>query len=376
MSPVWVTGVHESPRAELATYREPVTANAMAVVRAAQDAGIEPHDVDCVLTYDSLVAPDILQASRVAEYVGISPTYAATIGAAGATPTTAVALAASLIGSGTVETVAIAHSDLRSSAGRETVIAAMAKNVGNPEFEAPFGPVIPTMYALLADWLLGAWDVTRTDLADIAVQARQWAALHPNALRPEGLTRQQVLDAPRVAGVLGKYDCCLVTDFSGAVIVTGRSHASGVRLRGWGGAGSHEEISQVGTDNPLESAERAGEAVYESAGIGPEEVDIAMLYDSFTSTVAQQLLAYRLIGDRPLGALLAEGTGPGGRLPLNTHGGLLAGSTSGLFHLVEAVRQLAGRAGPRQVDGAVNVLVTNVGGIFSNHSALILERVG
>jgi len=375
-SVVRVAGISEMSKAELADYRDPVSANAMSVAHAARDAGIDVHKIDVVFTYDSLVAPDILQANRVAEYLGVRPRMAATIGAAGASPMTALALACDLLRTGTARTVAIAHSDLRSVAGRDRVIAIMAANVGNVEFEAPFGPIIPTMYSLLADWLAGEGLVTAADLADIAVQARRWAALNPNAARTRPISHAEVLAAPRVAGLFGKYDCCLVTDFSGAVILRSAPGAGPppVVVRSVAGLGSHEELSQIDPVRPMAAVEQTASAVFEAAAVGPDEISMAFLYDCFTSTVAQQLIAYGLTRERPLSWLLRDiGIGPGGGLPVNTHGGLLSATTSGIFHLIEAVRQLRGSAGARQVDGASLALVTNLGGLFSNHCAAILE---
>jgi hypothetical protein len=376
----YLVGLHETPQAQLRTFTDPVSANAMAIARAVRDADLDVHSIDMVLTYDSLVAPDILQANRVAEYLGVSTKISALVGAAGASPATALAVADSFIRDGQAETVAIAHSDLRSAAGRDKVIAIMAGNVGNPEFEAPYGPIIPTMYSLLADWLVGLGHASPEDFADIAVATRRWAALNPLAARTEPLTREDVLTAPRVAGLLGKLDCCLVTDFSGAVIVSAHPPAAAgrrpVRVRAVASANSHEEISQVDPDGPLAAVERAAAEVYERAAVSAEDVDAAFLYDSFTSTTAQQLISYGLTRQRPLSWLLGEfGIGPGGGLPVNTHGGLLSASTSGLFHLIEAVRQLRGDAGDRQIDEPSLALVTNLGGLFSGHCAAILEAV-
>jgi acetyl-CoA acetyltransferase len=149
-----------------------------------------------------------------------------------------------------------------------------------------------------------------------------------------------------------------------------------VRVLATAGAASHEEICQM-PDDPMAAALDVADRLYHAAGRGPADVDLACLYDSFTVTVALQVLAYGLDGGRGLHALVGTtGTGPGGGLPINTHGGLLSGTTSGIFHLVEAVRQLRGEAGGRQVDGARIALVTNVGGAFSNHFATIHERDG
>lgn len=409
MSGASLTGVAALRAEELAACSGPVEANALAVAAALADAGIDRDAVDAVLTYDSIVAPDIMQANRVAEYVGLAPSYAATVGSGGATPTAAVALAIGLIEAGLARNVVFAHADLRAAVKREAV-GRMAAVVGNPEFEAPFGPIVPTLYSFLAQWLIESGRATREDLARIAVQTRAWAALNPDAKMRKSLTLEEVLEAPRVAGPLGRYDCCLITDFAGALVVSGepgKGRVTGgrgaglvggrtaggrgadpgggrmaggrqgdrpeVRILAAAGAATHEEILQMDADDPLAAPAAVAAELYERAGIDAADLDLAYLYDSFTVTTALQLLAYGLDRGEGLATLLAEpGIGPGGALPVNTHGGLLSATTGGLFHIVEAVRQLRGEAGERQVEGARTALVSNIGGVFSNHCSLVL----
>jgi acetyl-CoA acetyltransferase len=373
---VVIAGIAELSPAEVLECGNPVSANSVAIAAAARDAGVPLERLDAVLTYDSLISPDIMQANRIADYLGITLSYASTIGAGGATPAFMVAVATSLIKAGLAETIAIGHSDLRSATGPSAgVIRQMASVVGNPQFEDPFGPMMPTLYSLLAGWMIEAGHGTREDLAAIAVQIRAWAALNPNARMRSPLTLEEVVQAPSVAGVLGRYDCCLITDFAGALIVSsGSGGGNAPKVIGASGSASHEEISQIDPDNPLRAAVAIAAHLYESAGITAGDVDLAYLYDSFTITVALQLLSFGLTEGASLSQLLSgAGIGPGGRLPVNTHGGLMSSTTSGIFHLIEAVRQLRGDAGPRQVDSPRIALVNNVGGAFSNHCAILLE---
>lgn len=378
MSGGWIAGVAELPRAELDGVADPIGANAIAIARAADDAGLPVSSIDAVLTYDSLLHPHPMQATKVCEYLGITPSYASTIGAGGASPLFAVVVADSLVRSGVAHTVAIAHSDFRaSSASRSAVLEKMAAVVGNPEFEDPLGPIVPTLYALVAEWLIAEGDLDREDLAAIAVQTRQWARLNPNARFTDALTDAEVLQAPVIAGPLGRFDCCLVTDFSGALIMQADPDPRrAVAIAGVAGAVSHEEITQL-PEHPMAPVRRTAEAVYRAAGVVPSDIDAAFLYDSFTATVAAQLLGYGLDGGNGLKKLLCgNGIGPGGTLPVNTHGGLLSASTSGIFHVVEAVRQLRGEAGERQAGDVGTVLVTGVGGVLSHNCAAILAGAG
>jgi acetyl-CoA acetyltransferase len=372
MSGAWLAGVAALRPEELAACDGPIEANALATAAALADAGLDHGAVDALLTYDSIVAPDLMQANRVAEYLGATPSYAATLGSGGATPTAAVAIASGLIEAGLAGTVVFAHADLRAAAKHSAgVVARMASVVGNPEFEAPFGPIVPTLYSFLAQWLIESGRATREDLARIAVQTRAWAMLNPDAKMRKPLTEEEVLEAPPVAGPLGRYDCCLITDFAGALVVT--AAPSGVEILGAAGVATHEEVLQMNADDPLGAPTAMAAELYERARVDVTTVDVAYLYDSFTITAALQLLAYGLDRGEGLTALLADpGIGPGGRLPVNTHGGLLSATTGGIFHIVEAVRQLRGAAGERQVDGAKTALVSNIGGVFSNHCALVL----
>lgn len=375
---VEITGIGELERDELPRLGDPVAANAVAVRRAAADAGIALDEIDVLFTYDSLVSPHFMQATKVAEYLGIAPAYATILSAGGATPQYAIALGAALIRQGQARNVAFAHSDFRSRGSRSTeTIARMANVVGNPEFEAPIGAILPTYYSMFASWLLDRSPLDRSDLAEVAVAARRWALLNPNALMTSELSAEDVLGAPLISGPLGRYDCCLITDFAGAFIVSPKLRDAGtgrgVAVAGVGAFVSHEEITQMPAD-PLLPAVRTAERLFDDAGMGPEALDIAYLYDSFTISVVLQLIAYGFADAAGVQALLAAGIGPGGSLPVNTHGGLLSATTGGVFHLIEAVRQLRGEAGRRQVIDAATALVTGVGGLMSQHCAVILQR--
>jgi acetyl-CoA acetyltransferase len=368
-APAWITGVAELSDEQIDRCDGPIETGALALAAAAADAGLDaPAPIDAVLVYDSITAPHLMAATKVAEYLGLSPAHASTVGAGGATPLFAIVLAAGLISLGAARTVAVVHADRRSGAGRrDAVMAQMASLVGHPQFEDPFGPTVVTLYALLADWLLATGGTTADDLARVAVDARAWAHRNPAARKRDLLTVAEVLEAPRVAGALGRYDCCLITDIAAAAIVSADPGDHGVPIAGIGGGVAHEEISQLNFADPLGSARAAAKAAYATAGVTAADIDAAFLYDSFTITVALQLIAYEL--DRA-----HRGTGPGAPgLPVNTHGGLLSCVTGGLSHVIEAVRQLRGEAGERQLPGPRHALVTNVGGVFSHHTAAILR---
>ena len=369
---VWITGVAELQNGTMPA--DPSEANATALVAAADDASVKLGEIDALFVYDSFTRPHPMQSTKVAEYLGLEPQYATNICSGGATPLTGVALGAGLLRTGVCRHIAVMHSDMRSSAGRDSYIKMSPNIAGNAEYEVPFGLLVPTLYSFLADWLLSEGHLERRHLAAVAVAARQWAALNPNAVKRTPLTIEEVLNAPRVAGPLGRYDCCLISDFSGAMIVSATPNERAVRIAGLGGAAANDEILQMPLD-PLASARAASERVYQDSGMAPTDIDLFYPYDSFTSSTALQLLAYGLDRGNGLPHLIDQvGIGPGGGLPVNTHGGMLSALTGGLFLAIEAVRQLRSEAGERQVADARTAIVTNVGGVFGHHSAALLQR--
>jgi acetyl-CoA acetyltransferase len=153
-----------------------------------------------------------------------------------------------------------------------------------------------------------------------------------------------------------------------------------VRLLGFGEGHGHEHIMAAQSLTTTAAAD-AGRRAYEMAGLGPGDVDVAMLYDCFTITVLIELEDLGFVPRGQSGPFVAGGgIDLGGRLPVNTHGGLLShgqpGASGGIFHVIEAVRQLRGDASGRQVDGARVALVHGNGGTLSAHVTLLLGREG
>ena len=183
--------------------------------------------------------------------------------------------------------------------------------------------------------------------------------MNPRARYQDPLTIDDVLASPMEATPLHKLDCCLVTDGAGAVVLTSAERARTLRkppalVLGAGTCHTHSMISQM-PDLTVTGAAVSGAEAFGQAGLTPADVDVVQLYDSFTITV---LLALEDLGFCPKGeggAFVADGPlAPGGSLPGQDHGGGLSYTHPGqfgMFLLVEAVRQLRGECGPRQVDG-------------------------
>ena len=182
---------------------------------------------------------------------------------------------------------------------------------------------------------------------------------------------------------LHRLDCCLVTDGGGAIVMTSAEHAAAanvkaIYVRGFGEASTHWGITQMPDLARLTAAEMSGAKALEMAGIGHAAIDVVEIYDSFTITVLLSLEALGFCGFGEGGAFAGGGrTAPGGEFPLNTNGGGLSYAHPGMygiFLLIEAVRQLRGECGDRQVKGAKTALAHGTGGVLSSGATTILSR--
>jgi acetyl-CoA acetyltransferase len=249
------------------------------------------------------------------------------------------------------------------------------------EWEMPYGLRMPLgAYALAASRHMAQYGTTSEQLARIAVSTREWAALNPKARYRDPITVEDVLASPIEASPLHKLDCCLVTDGAGAVVLTRADRARDLPkpaayVLGTGTCHDHAMISQM-PDLTTTAGVVSGQRAFAMAGVSPDDVDVAMLYDSFTITV---LLALEDLGFCPKGegGRYAEETsfGPGGDLALNTNGGGLSYTHPGMygmFLLVEAVRQLRGEAGARQVPNPEVAIAHGSGGVLSAMSTVVL----
>jgi acetyl-CoA acetyltransferase len=227
---------------------------------------------------------------------------------------------------------------------------------------------------------MAQYGTTSEQLAEIAVSTRQWAVKNPRASLRDPITIDDVLSSPMTTSPLHKLDCCLVTDGAGAVVLTSAERAKDLRqppayVLGTGTAHTHSMISQM-PDLTVTAGAESGRRAFAMAGLTPSDVDVAQLYDSFTITV---LLALEDLGFCPKGEggrFVEGGTlAPGGSLPAQTSGGGLAYTHPGMFGmflLVEAVRQLQGACGDRQVGGAEVAIAHGTGGVLSATGTVIV----
>jgi acetyl-CoA acetyltransferase len=217
----------------------------------------------------------------------------------------------------------------------------------------------------------------------VAVSTRKHAARNPTAQMRTPITVDDVLNSRLIADPLHLLDCSLVSDGGAAVVVTSAERARDFKQRpvyllGAGEGHGHEHISQA-RSLTTSAAVDAGRRAYEMAGLGPRDVDFAQLYDCFTPVVIIELEDLGFCKKGEGGPFVAAGSiAPGGPLPVNTHGGLLShchpGNPGSMFALTEAVTQLRGDAGERQLVKADVALVHGQGGIMSSHCTVILGR--
>src|SRR5450631_3063653 len=354
-----------------------------AILRALADAGLDKSAIDGLVTCNSTAEPYMYHAEAIAEYLQIFPSYCVSVGAGGGTTFTALHQAASAIASGICHTVVIAMADsLRSGMSRERALAAQS-STGHPQFERPYGAPVPGYYALLARAHMHEFGTTPEHLAAVAVATRKHAMRNPAAQMRTPISIDDVLASRMIADPLHLLDCSLVSDGGSAVVVTSAERARDfkhkpVYLLGVGEGHGHEHISQarsLTTSAAVESGRRA----FDMAGAGPRDIDFAELYDCFTPVVLIELEDLGFCSKGEGGPFVAAGNiGPGGPLPVNTHGGLLShchpGNPGSMFALTEAVTQLRGEAGDRQVAKADLALVHAQGGIMSSHSTIVLGR--
>ena len=248
-------------------------------------------------------------------------------------------------------------------------------------WEAPFGLRMPIgAYALAASRHMHEFGTTAEQLAQIAVSTRQWAQKNPRARFQDSLTIDEVLASEFVCTPLHKLDCCLQTDGAGAFVMTSAERARDLRkppvhVLGVGSGVSHNSISQM-PDLTTTATSVSGPIAFEMAGIGHDDVDLLMLYDSFTITTLLLLEDLGFCGKGEGGAFVADGRlGPGGARPTNTSGGGLSYTHPGMygmFLIVEAALQLRGEAGERQLEQCDIAIASGSGGVLSAMSTCVL----
>ncbi|MFN2613998.1 MAG: acetyl-CoA acetyltransferase [Actinomycetota bacterium] len=372
-----IVGVAESSLG--VTNKTRLALHAEGATGALADAGLRIKDVDALYATQVSRFP----ATMVGEYLGITPTLIEGTMAGGASYEIFVGHAADAIRNGRCEVALITYGNNQRSARSRAMGGVLDEHTPGPQFEAPYGPLSPiSLYAMAAQRHMHEFGTTREQLAEVAVAARAWARKNPKAFRydDEPLTVEDVLASPLVSDPLHALDCCLITDGGGAIVMTTEERARDLRsapvhVLGFGEVSTNNSMAAVG-DLTAPGAKIAADRAYAMAGLGPDDIDVVQVYDSFTITVLLELEALGFCARGEAGSFVENGRiAPGGELSLNTSGGGLSYCHPGIFGLllvVEAVRQLRGECGDRQVAGARTALCHGTGGILSTHATVIL----
>jgi acetyl-CoA acetyltransferase len=357
---------------------------ARAVKAALDDAKIPMGDVDGLLVAGlwGVPGPGQLPSITLGEYLGIRPVFADTTNIGGSAFEAHVAHAAMAIERGYCDVAVIVYGSMqrtersRTLGGRPSVLTMQFENVwGIPQ---PVGG-----YALAAKRHFHEFGTTGEQLAEIAVATRKWGSLNPEATKRDLITIDDVMSSMPISDPLKLLDCCLITDGAGAIVMTSadnaRAHGSkSVFVRGFGEAHTHWSVGAMPDLARLTAAEMSGKRAFEMAGITHDAIDIVECYDSFTITVLMTLEALGFCKTGEGGEFVSnQRTAPGGEFPLNTNGGGLSychPGMYGIFLLIEAVRQLRGEAGDRQVKNVNTALVHGTGGTLSSGGTVILAN--
>lgn len=367
-----VVGVAESDLGIVGPLMTPVDLMAQATMRALDDCGLALSDVDAVFAASAQVR---FGPMMLCEYLGLNPRYLDGTQIGGSSFMSHLAHAVAAIELGLCDVALIAYGSTQRSVSRS---AASPTDI-NP-YEAPFRPLMPaSAYALAAARHMYQFGTTREQLADVAVAARQWALLNPKAWEKEPLSREQVLASRMLSDPLTVRDCCLVLDGGGAMIVTSAARARDARklpihVLGTGEAIGHGSISGM-ADLTTTAAAVSGPRAYAAAGVGPADIDVALLYDAFTITPILFLEDLGFCAKGEGGSFVQDGgIAPGGRLAVNTNGGGLSYCHPGMYGLlamIECIRQLRGECGARQIAKHDIALAHGNGGVLSSQCTAI-----
>ena len=365
-----------------------------AIRNVCAEAGISPAEIEGIFATN--------HSNMLAEYLGIHPKYIDTTSVGGCSFQMHVHHAMAAINAGIIDIAVVSHGEAgfsqRKNQGKGTLSGGGGGDPWLPSAQFGGGPYggwgPPSYYAHALPRHMHQWGSTKEDFANIAVATREWAGLNPRAVMHSKepnkfggpITVQDVLDSRMIVWPLNLLDICLVTDHGGAVLIASAEKARSFRtppvwIAGAGESQSHADMLEMG-DFTATSAAASSETAYRMAGMGPSDMEMAMIYDSFTVTagITAEMLGLTPRGEGP--SLWANGNAsPGGKFPVNTNGGGLSFSHSGMYGmmlLVEAYRQLSGTAedGIHGIEGkqtdAQSAIVNGTGGLLSVTGTLVL----
>ncbi|MBI4191858.1 MAG: acetyl-CoA acetyltransferase [Betaproteobacteria bacterium] len=353
-----------------------------ACLKACEDAGVNPDEVDGLISFNF---GDSVPGMAVATAMGLpDPQYVVDFDSGGNAANLITLAATAAIEAGLAKNVLCframnGRSGFRLGGSRDL----SAYNV--TQYTAPFGWITyPQAMAMWCRAHMVKYGTTKEQLGSVAVSFRENAVLNERAMIRTPLTIDEYLGARKIVDPFGLYDICLESDGACAALVTSAERARDMRHRpvyimgGAYGGGIHQGEDLFDAIRWPDLSENFSKYIagdlWKSAGIGPEDVDVAEIYDCFTYTVIMVLEGLGFCKPGEAGAFAQGGglrrTGP---LPTNTHGGLLSEAyIHGFNHVIEAVEQLRGHSGARQIEGARIALTT--AGAMTCGSAMILRN--
>lgn len=374
-----IVGVAESEYGRVPHLTE-MQMHAQATWRVLEESGLRKEEIDAVFcSSHSSGMPTVM----LCEYLQIFPRYTDSTSIGGSSFEAHLNHAVAAIHAGKCEVALITYASTQlSSRGRMIGTGGRAASIPEDTYESPYGNTLVGAYAMAARRHMHQYGTTSEQLAEIAVVTRRHAGLNPLAMYREPITVQDVLNSRLIADPLHLLDCCVVSDGGGAILVTTEERAGDLKQRpifvlGSSESHTHAHISQM-PDLTVTAAAMTAPRAFTEAGVTPNDIDMAMIYDSFTITVLILLEDLGFCKKGEGGAFVQDGRiALGGQLPINTDGGGLSSNhpgMRGIFLIIEAVRQLRGQCGPRQVEGAQIALAHGSGGLLSSQATTILGR--
>ena len=383
----YVAGAFEHPTRE-APDRSEMQLHAEVADGALTDAGLGLADVDALFTAGVPSRGRDLPPLVVADYLGLDVAHADTTDYGGSSYISHVGHAVSAIRDGKCDVALVTLAGRPRSRGQATGSGVRELTSVQDSYERIYGTTNVTMYGMAARRHMHEYGTTAEQLAEIRVAASQHAQHNEHAMYQDPVTVEDVVNSRVVADPLHLLDCCVISDGGGALVVVSDDvrddlDREAVEVLGHGEAVGHHDAGRI--DVTTTAATDSGERAFAEAGLGPEHVDYASIYDSFTVTVLEAIEDLGFCAKGEGGTFVEGGTlqAPDGDLPFNTDGGGLCSNhpanRGGMTKVIEAVRQLRGEANPPvQVDADVALAHGTGGSIATRHGAatLLLGRVG
>jgi len=366
-----IAGVGHTAFGKLAG-RDTVSLNVEAIRNALGDAGIAKDEVDGLYVKAPTSRFEMMYAQKLAEALGLQPRIGGVWDHGGASNISMISMAAMAINAGQCEVAIVALADNPATGTRQ----AYEKAWGDDAVFGWFGT--PAGYAMVAQRHMQQWGTTSDQLGAVAMACRRHGASNPNAQLRKPLSLDQYRESRLIVEPLRRDDCCLVSDGAAAVIVMSAKRAArlgntrAVPILGFGQGQTSWDVA-LRPDLTTTSAAVSAKTAFAMAGLQPADIDVAQIYDCFTICALMTLEDYGFCRKGEGGRFVEGGNIElGGRLPVNTSGGLLSETgMPGLQLVIEGVRQMRGES-VNQVRGARRCIVSNQGGIMHTHSTLIL----